>query len=157
MRAVTLLIYSPASPSDSPVASPSVRPILHLSLPVKDLDAARSFYVDVLGCAAGQCGADGMDIWFFGLQLTLQLRPDEVLPDEEQGTRHFGVALDRAAFDELLARLQTLPLHWVTPITTDTDGVLRGKTGAKVADPSGNIIEFKTYDDPTLALGVPKD
>jgi hypothetical protein len=35
-------------------------------------------------------------------------------------------------------------------------GALRGKTGAKIADPSGNVIELKSYDDPSAALGVPR-
>jgi extradiol dioxygenase family protein len=137
------------------LASLAVEPILHLSIPVTDLDSARAFYVDTLGCSPGYKGADGMDVWFFGLQLTLQLRPDEVLGVDRQGTRHFGVTLDRAALDALLTRLQNLPVRWVSPVSTDTVGVLRGKTSAKVADPSGNVIEFKAYDDPYSALGAP--
>ena len=31
-----------------------MEPILHLSLPVADLAAARAFYVDVLGCEPGR-------------------------------------------------------------------------------------------------------
>ena len=31
-----------------------MEPILHLSLPVGDLDAARVFYVDTLGCRVGR-------------------------------------------------------------------------------------------------------
>lgn len=132
-----------------------MEPILHLSLPVADLDAARAFYVDTLGCSPGQRGADGMDIWFYGLQLTLQHRPDEVVRDDQQGVRHFGVTFDRAALDALLTRLQALPVRWVSTVSTDTVGALRGKTSAKLADPSGNVIEFKAYDDPSLALGTP--
>jgi extradiol dioxygenase family protein len=132
-----------------------VEPILHLSLPVRNLPESRAFYVDVLGCQSGQIGADGMDVWFYGLQLTLQVRPDELLTDEEQGVRHFGVTLDRPSLDALLARLDGLPTRWVSPRSTDTTGALRGKTSAKLADPSGNVIEFKSYDDPKQSLGVP--
>jgi extradiol dioxygenase family protein len=132
-----------------------VDPILHLSIPVKDLEAARDFYVDTLGCRLGASGIDGVDIWFYGLQLTLQPRPDEVLPDDQQGTRHFGVTLDRAELDALMTRLQALPVRWVSPLSTDTTGAVRGKTSAKLADPSGNVIEFKSYDDPRAALGTP--
>ena len=131
-------------------------PILHLSLPVTDLESSREFYVDVLGCAAGQVGDFGMDVWFYGLQLTLQVHPDQVLPDDRQGVRHFGVTLERTALDALLARLQEQPVRWISPVTTDTDGTLRGKTSAKLADPSGNVIELKTYDDPDAALGRPR-
>jgi hypothetical protein len=47
------------------------RPILHLSLPVSDLEEARGFYVDVLGCRPGRVRDDWFDVWFFGMQLTL--------------------------------------------------------------------------------------
>ena len=130
-------------------------PILHLSLPVLDLDASREFYVDGLGCTPGQAGDFGMDVWFYGLQLTLQLQPAQVLAAERQGCRHFGVTLERAELDELLRRLEQFPVRWVSPVSSDTDGSLRGKTSAKVADPSGNVIELKTYDDPRAALGAP--
>jgi extradiol dioxygenase family protein len=129
-----------------------VDPILHLALPVRDLESAREFYVDVLGCEKGDLVGAGMDVWFFGLQLTLQVRPDETVPVERQGVRHFGVTLDRAQLDELLARLETSSVHWVSRVSTDTAGVLRGKTSAKVADPSGNVIELKAYDDAIVAL-----
>ena len=132
-----------------------MEPILHLSIPVGDLDASREFYVDMLGCAPGHEGPGGMDVWFYGLQLTLQLQPDQLLSDEAQGVRHFGVTLDRAALEALLARLETFPVRWLSRVSTDTTGALRGKTGAKVADPSGNVLELKTYDDPKAALGRP--
>ena len=129
-----------------------MEPILHLSIPVHDLDAARSFYVDALGCTPGQdIGASAMDVWFYGLQLTLQVRPDEVLTAEQQGVRHFGVTIDRAALDALVARLEAHDVQWIDRVA---DGV-RGKVGAKLADPSGNVIELKSYDDPRTALGIP--
>lgn len=129
-------------------------PILHLSLPVIDLESSWAFYVDVLGCTPGQACDGGMDIWFYGLQLTLQVQPDHVLSDKDQGVRHFGVTLDRHVLDELLTRLQELPLRWISPVSTDTVGTYRGKTSAKIADPSGNIIELKAYDDARAALGA---
>jgi hypothetical protein len=36
-------------------------------------------------------------------------------------------------------------------VSTDTTGTLRGKTSAKIADPSGNVIELKSYDEPEKA------
>jgi extradiol dioxygenase family protein len=118
--------------------------------------AARAFYVDVLGCAPGQLGDFGMDVWFFGMQLTLQLRPDEVLAEDEQGVRHFGVTLDPATLDELLCRLEASPVQWIERTSRGTVGSVRRKFGAKVADPSGYVIEFKSYDDPEAALGIPR-
>jgi uncharacterized protein len=132
-----------------------VEPILHLSIPVHDLESARAFYVDALGCApGGNISGSAVDVWFYGLQLTLQLRPDEVRSDAQQGVRHFGVTIDPPALDALVARLEDHDVHWITPVTS---GLVRGKTAAKLADPSGNVIELKAYDDPRAALGVPPE
>lgn len=127
-------------------------PILHVSIPVNDVDSSREFYIDVLGCIPGQRGDSGMDVWFFGLQLTLQVQPAQVLPVEDQGCRHFGVTLDGPTLDALLLRLQAFAIEWVRPPSA---GGFRGKTSAKLADPSGNVIEFKAYDDPKIALAQP--
>ncbi len=127
-------------------------PILHLSLPVKDLAAAQAFYVDVLGCRLGRTGIGGSDVWFYGLQLTLQDRPDEVLPDRDRGTRHFGVTLSRDDLTGLLARLEQHPVTWLEPVHTDYAGTPKEQTKAKLLDPSGNAIEIKTYADLVMGL-----
>lgn len=123
-------------------------PILHLSLPVRGLGEARRFYEDVLGCRVGRVRDDWFDVWFFGMQLTLQHQPDEVVPADEQGMRHFGVALSPAAYDDLVARVEACGAAWLSPPTRHTEAELSGKRGAKLADPSGNVIELKSYAHP---------
>jgi extradiol dioxygenase family protein len=130
----------------------TMEPILHLSLPVKDLTEAQDFYVTVLGCRLGRTGPGGIDVWFYGLQLTLQNRPDQVLPENQGGVRHFGVTLDREALADLLARLEPHPIRWLEPVHTDYTGTPREQTKAKLVDPSGNVIEIKSYAD--LAAGL---
>ena len=49
---------------------------------------------------------DFTDIWFYGMQVTLQDRPDEATGLQPGGSRHFGVTLDRADFDAAVARLE---------------------------------------------------
>ncbi|HEY5108539.1 MAG TPA: VOC family protein [Acidimicrobiales bacterium] len=128
-------------------------PVLHLSIVVADLDEARTFYVDTLGCTPGRVQDDWADVWFWGLQLTLQQRPDQVLPFDGQGRRHFGVTLDAEGFAALVSRLEVSPdVTWVVPVSTDHAGTPRQQTKGKLADPSGNVIEFKTYLDPGAAF-----
>ena len=128
-------------------------PVLHLSIVVADLDEAREFYVDTLGCTPGRVQPDWMDVWFWGLQLTLQQRPDQVVGSEHQGVRHFGVTLDTAEFGPLVFRLEARSdLNWVVPVTTEFLGTPRQQTKGKLADPSGNVIEIKTYLDPEAAF-----
>jgi uncharacterized protein len=130
-----------------------VPPILHLSLPVRDLDEGRAFYAEVLGCRIGRETGDFVDVWFHGLQLTLHDRPDEVQPVADQGVRHFGVTLPPDELDALVARIDGAGVAWVVPVGTDLPGTPREQTKGKVADPSGNVIELKTYPDLASALG----
>lgn len=120
-------------------------PVLHLSIAVDDLEAARSFYVDVLGCTPGRVREQWVDVWFFGLQLTLQLRPDEVEPLEPGRARHFGVALDEDDYRRFLDRLDAHDVGWIDRPARHTAAELSAKSGGKLADPSGNVIEIKHY------------
>ena len=124
------------------------RPVLHLSLPVDDLHAARYFYENTLGCRIGREREDWFDAWFYGLQLTLQLRPLEVMTVSQQGVRHFGVVLPSLTeFDELVNRVAASGHPWISKPEKHVDAELNGKLGGKLADPSGNIIEIKFYAD----------
>jgi extradiol dioxygenase family protein len=131
-----------------------VQPILHLSIPVRDMAEARRFYVDTLGCHAARARTDFTDVWFYGMQVTLQDQPDEVAAQPARGTRHFGVTLSRGEFDETVARLTERGVSWLAPVSTDEAGLPTEQTKGKIADPSGNVIEFKTYRDVDAALEV---
>jgi extradiol dioxygenase family protein len=130
-------------------------PILHLSLPVLDLATSKAFYVDVLGCALAREREQFIDVWFYGLQLTLQEHPDQVLTPEQRGVRHFGVTLDGDDLAALLTRLERADVQWVSLVRTDYAGTPREQTKAKIVDPSGNVIELKTYADPAAAFTLP--
>lgn len=122
--------------------------VLHLSLPVSDLDAARRFYEDGFGCRVGRVAEEWLDVWFFGMQLTLQRRPEEVRPPEEQGVRHFGVALpDAESYQRLIDRLRSAGVVWLSEPRSHESASLSGKVGGKLADPDGNVIEVKYYPD----------
>ena len=124
------------------------RPVLHLSLAVGDLHAARAFYEHTLGCRIGREREDWFDAWIYGLQLTLQLRPLEVMTVSQQGVRHFGVVLPALAeFDELVHRVAASGHPWISKPEKHVDAELNGKLGGKLADPSGNVIEIKFYAD----------
>jgi len=129
-----------------------VPPILHLSLPVRDLASTKSFYVDVLGCGLGRERDRFIDVWFYGLQLTLHERPGQLLAAEANGVRHFGVTLEPDELRALLERLGNHPIEWLDEVSTDYAGTPREQTKAKLLDPSGNVIELKTYVDPVAAF-----
>jgi extradiol dioxygenase family protein len=131
-----------------------MQPILHLSLPVRDIEEARDFYVGTLGCQAARRRDDFIDVWFFGLQLTLHDRPGEVTELVPGGSRHFGVTLGSEEFHQLVDRVEKSAVEWLVPVTTDDAGLLTEQTKAKIVDPSGNVIEIKTYRDVEAALEI---
>lgn len=131
-----------------------MRPILHLSLPVRDIEEARDFYVRALGCQPARQRDDFVDVWFFGLQLTLHNRPDEATGLVPGSSRHFGVTLGRDEFDQLVEHLEGSGVQWVAPVATDDAGLRTEQTKAKIVDPSGNVIEVKTYRDVQAALEI---
>jgi hypothetical protein len=128
--------------------------MLHLSIPVRDLEEALDFYVGALGCQPARRREGFADVWFYGMQVTLQDRPGDVA-EVRPTVRHFGVTLHRSEFDALVAHLGEVGVEWVVPVTTDDVGRPTEQTKGKIADPSGNVIEFKTYPDPATALEVP--
>jgi len=98
-----------------------------------------------------------MDVWFHGMQVTLHEQPDQVLPADQAGVRHFGVAVSEQEFDALMAQLGDHPVQWLRPVSTDHRGTSRQQTKATVADPSGNAIELKWYAEPAVGLERPSD
>ncbi len=48
-------------------------------------------------------------------------------------------------------------VQWLVPVATDDAGLPTEQTKAKVCDPSGNVIEFKTYPDVAARAGAPRN
>jgi extradiol dioxygenase family protein len=66
----------------------------------------------------------------------------------QQGARHFGVVLPSLSeFKDLVARIDTTGYQWISEPEQHSDAELSGKLGGKLADPSGNIIEIKYYEN----------
>jgi extradiol dioxygenase family protein len=127
-----------------------VEPVLHLSLAVHDLAAAQAFYVDALGCRLGRVRDGWIDVWFYGMQVTLHEVPaSRTQPD---AVRHFGVTLSLDELRSLLSSLEGRNIAWISRVHTDFAGTPREQTKAKLADPSGNVIELKAYADRTTAF-----
>ena len=125
-----------------------MHPIFHLSFPVTDLDEAIDFYTSQLRGVLGRREDGWADILLFGAQITLQNRPDDVL-DPMPRSRHFGATLARGDWDKLLGSVD----QFVEPPTKRYEGTDREQIKAMIADPSGNLIELKTYRHPNAVLG----
>src|SRR4051812_26538195 len=75
-----------------------MRPIFHLSIPVRDLDEAVAFYCDDLGAQLGRRTQTFADVLLFGAQLTLQNDPRNVINPMPR-TRHFGATISWAQWE----------------------------------------------------------
>ncbi|MEP6653240.1 MAG: VOC family protein [Myxococcales bacterium] len=129
------------------------RYIFHLSIPVSDLASSRSFYVDVLGARIGRETEAWLDVLIWGHQITLQCRPDEVLPAERRGKRHFGVVLPWNVWRDEVARLEALGAEFLESPAAKLAGTDDEHAKAYLADPSGNVIELKAYRNVQRTLG----
>jgi uncharacterized protein len=132
------------------------RYIFHLSIPVSDLAVAKRFYLDILNARVGRQHADWLDILLWGHQITLQHRPTEVLPREQQGKRHFGVVLPWNEWEQEVARIgaASADAHGAAKIESAGTPEEHGKL--YLSDPSGNVIELKAYRNVEQTLGLPE-
>ncbi|MGD8689372.1 MAG: VOC family protein [Gammaproteobacteria bacterium] len=130
------------------------RHIFHLSIPVADLAAAKRFYVDVLEAQVGRENEEWLDILLWGHQITLQRRPDEVLPLQRQGKRHFGVTLPWKEWERSMRRIRALGTKFLSNPTVLLKGSPEEQAKFYLADPSHNVIEVKAYRDVVGTLGI---
>ena len=86
------------------------QPPFHLAFPVHDLDAARAFYVDLLGCGVGRTSDTWIDFDFWGHQVVAHLAPDNApvarndVDGKQVPSRHFGVVVPWQEWEALDAR-----------------------------------------------------
>ena len=133
------------------------RYIFHLSIPVSDLASSGRFYVEVLGARIGRATEEWLDVLLWGHQITLQRRPEEVLPVERQGKRHFGVVLPWNVWRDEIARLEGIGARFLETPATMLGGTDDEHAKAYLADPSGNVIELKAYRNVHRTLGLADD
>ena len=131
------------------------RHIFHLSIPVSDLALAKRFYVDVLGASVGRENSQWLDILLWGHQITLQCRPSEVLPPEQQGKRHFGVVLPWAIWENEVQRVRATGTSFMAEPAVLRSGTAEEQAKFYLSDPSHNVIEVKAYRDVGNTLHLP--
>ncbi|PIE09243.1 MAG: dioxygenase [Rhodobacterales bacterium] len=124
----------------------------HLAYHVTDLDAARAFYGDVLGCTEGRSTDTWVDFNFFGHQISLHLgTPFATTDTGKVGAHmvpmpHLGVILPLADWKTLAERLEGR-VDWVISPTARFEGQLGEQWTMFFRDPSGNPIEIKGFAD----------
>jgi uncharacterized protein len=123
----------------------------HFAYHVRDLDEARAFYGDVLGCAEGRSTETWVDFDFFGHQISLHLgEPFANAPTGRVGAHmvpmpHFGLVLDVERFQTLAGRLLAAGVEFVLPPNLRFAGEPGEQWTMFFRDPSGNPIEVKGF------------
>lgn len=134
----------------------SAIPPFHLAFPVDDLEAARRFYVGLLGCGEGRSSAQWIDFDFYGHQIVAHLAPEELgrtAANEVDGkavpVRHFGVVLEWEAWHALADRLREAGVRFVIEPGIRFVGQVGEQATLFFLDPAGNALEFKAFRDPS--------
>ena len=133
-------------------------PPFHAAILVNDLDAARSFYVGLLGCQEGRSADRWVDFNFYGHQLVCHLGLSaEDSPRDQQKTSpvdgddvpvpHFGVILSMTEWEQLAERLRRKQTRFIVAPRVRFVGKPGEQATLFIADPSGNVIEFKAFSD----------
>lgn len=126
----------------------------HLAIPVDDLQKARLFYSNVLGCAEGRTDELWTDYDLYGHQLVIHYKPGHggdkhhnPVDGHDVPIPHFGVVLP---WDEWEALAEKLKGHSI-PFIIEPGIRFRGKPGEQATmffeDPCGNALEFKAFRD----------
>ncbi|MGA7966577.1 MAG: VOC family protein [Gammaproteobacteria bacterium] len=130
------------------------RPRFHLAIPVRDLQAARDFYGELLGCSEGRSSDTWVDFDLGGHQLVCHLVEQMPSPPARNPVDgdpvpipHFGLVLTLTEWEELAGRLESAGVAFeITPHVR-----FRGQPGEQgtffLFDPSGNALEFKGLAD----------
>jgi uncharacterized protein len=132
----------------------------HLAFGVHDLEEARAFYLEIIGCKQGRETASHIDFDMFGHHVVAHLVPAAAaaVPGEFDGHEvpvpHFGVNLARGAWEQLAARLKRSRCRFREYPHARLLGQLGEHDTLFVYDPSGNSLEFKSFRNPSHVFAV---
>ena len=129
----------------------NLRPF-HLAFPVLDLEEARDFYVNTLGCSMGRESDQWIDFNLYGHQIVAHLSPNEIKDEsrnqvdgDEVPVRHFGVILENNEWQKLVDRLKTKGEDFLIEPRVRFEGKSGEQRTLFILDPSGNALEFKSF------------
>ena len=128
--------------------------MIHLSIPIKDIESTVRFYQDILGCTITRQQTDRLDIDFYGHHLVAQLSELEAshksitIGRGNYPLRHFGVIVKPEVYERMLANLISAKVTFAMAPDRIFIGTAREQTVFLVFDFSGNAVEVKGMPDP---------
>lgn len=131
-------------------------PPFHIAVPVKDLEASRRFYTELLGCSTGRESSQWIDFNLYGHQWVCHLAPDShfsqhhnPVDGESVPVPHYGLILPMEEWQTLADRLSAAGVDFIIPPTVRFRGQIGEQATLFFSDPSGNALEFKAFADPS--------
>jgi extradiol dioxygenase family protein len=138
----------------APTTNPAPLSPFHLAFPVHDLEAARAFYGELLGCPEGRSSPEWIDFNFYGHQIVAHLAPEacgnaatNAVDGHGVPVRHFGIVLPMADWEAMAERLKSLGTTFVIEPYIRFQGQPGEQATMFFLDPSGNAIEVKAFGD----------
>src|SRR5438128_4006685 len=130
-------------------------PILfHLAFPVTDLEEAKRFYVDGLGCRLGRASASAITLELKGHQLVGHLTKAPPGPPKGIYPRHFGLVFTSEEDWQALAdRAKAKGLKFYQHPRRRFVGTRIEHATLFLEDPAHNLLEFKHYKHDTAIFG----
>lgn len=120
--------------------------LFHLTFPVYDLEQAKRFYVDGLGCTLGRESPTAMTLGLGGHQLVAHLAAQTPEPQKGIYPRHFGLVFGtEEAWQALADRAKEKGLRFYQQPRRRFPGSRLEHATFFLQDPSENLLEFKYY------------
>ncbi|KAI9337037.1 glyoxalase/bleomycin resistance protein/dioxygenase [Zopfochytrium polystomum] len=129
----------------------------HLAFPVRDLEEARQFYGQFLGCPQGrEDPGKWIDFNLFGHQIVCHRVDKNADPIDGRSPvdnhnvpiPHFGGVLEWSVFHEFAAALKKANVKFEIEPYVRFEGLPGEQSTMFFLDPSGNALEFKAFKDP---------
>lgn len=121
--------------------------IAHIAVGCNNLDETARWYSEVLGAEPARVLDDRVTFSFGGvLQLVCHLEKRIVKKDPRAYPQHYGLTFLRMAeFDRLKDHIEKLGVKMMVPPARRFPDTPHEHQTMMLADPSGNVVEFKCY------------
>lgn len=126
----------------------------HVAIPVYNLEAARTFYRETLGCSEGRSDDHWVDFNFFGHQLVIHYKPKSAenakvhynpVDGQAVPVPHYGVVLAWERWEKLAIELQAKNIAFIIKPYVRFKGQVGEQATMFFLDPCGNALEFKAF------------
>lgn len=126
----------------------------HLAFPVTNLDEAKRFYVEGLGCILGRESGTAVTLGLAGHQLVAHLVKGSAIQQKGVYPRHFGLIFSRESDWQAMAdRAKAHKLKFYQQPRRRFGGTRIEHLTFFLEDPSQNLLEFKYYLYETAIFG----